>query len=223
MIFQQGMQGAIFDLDGTLLDSIPFCDEAGEEIYQRYAFTPTAEELAAVVPMTIVEAAKYFYRRHTFPVSEEDFIAQKLDAFARRYRERVPRKPGVLPYLQSLRQRGIPMCAATATDRSVILPALERLELLPFFDAVFTCTEVGENKSVSAKVFLTAAEFMGLAPESLAVFEDSLFALRHAKSAGFYTVGVYDESAAKNWAVICQEAHQAVHRLDALLPKEAKR
>ena len=90
-----------------------------------------------------------------------------------------------------LAERGIPMAAATSSPRTHVTRALERLGLLPYLQAVFTTGEVGVSKHEPV-IYHLAAEALGTAPAETLVFEDSLYALKTAKAAGFRTVGVLD-------------------------------
>lgn len=85
------------------------------------------------------------------------------------------------------------MVAATSSDRQVVERALKRLNVMNYFDRIFTCTEIGAGK-VKPDIYLAAAEYMGTLLKDTWVFEDVLHAIRTAKNAGFRTVGVYDAS-----------------------------
>ncbi len=83
------------------------------------------------------------------------------------------------------------MAAATSSPRSLVAEALIRLDLLSYFEAVFTTSEVGKSKH-DPLIYLMASEAIGTPPSETYVFEDSLYALKTAKNAGFTAVGVYD-------------------------------
>src|SRR5699024_5900823 len=94
-----------------------------------------------------------------------------------------------------LKREGVRLAVATASDRCLIEPALERAGLLPYFDLFLTCSEVGAGKD-SPAIFLKAAETLETVPEQTVVFEDSLYAMKTAARAGFLLAGIFDESAA---------------------------
>jgi len=85
------------------------------------------------------------------------------------------------------------MCIATATERELIGPAVERLNLDKYMEAVFTCEEVGISKS-SPDIFIQAAEYMKTDIHKTLVVEDALYAIKSAKKAGFIVAGLYDKS-----------------------------
>ena len=90
-----------------------------------------------------------------------------------------------------LAERGVSMAAATSSPRVHVTAALDRLGLLPYLKAVFTTGEVGVSKHEPV-IYHLAAEALGTAPAETLVFEDSLYALKTAKAAGYRTVGVLD-------------------------------
>ena len=90
-----------------------------------------------------------------------------------------------------LTARGVKLAAATSSPREHVTRALERLGLLGYFTRLFTTAEVGVSKH-EPTIYLLAAEALHAAPAETLVFEDSLYALKTAKAAGFYTIGVYD-------------------------------
>ena len=91
----------------------------------------------------------------------------------------------------ALTARGVKLAAATSSPREHVTRALDRLGLLGYFTRLFTTAEVGVSKH-EPTIYLLAAEALGAAPAETLVFEDSLYALKTAKAAGFYTIGVYD-------------------------------
>ena len=103
----------------------------------------------------------------------------------------VPAKDGAAALLAALTARGVKLAAATSSPREHVTRALERLGLLGYFTRLFTTAEVGVSKH-EPTIYLLAAEALHAAPTETLVFEDSLYALKAAKAAGFYTIGVYD-------------------------------
>jgi HAD superfamily hydrolase (TIGR01509 family) len=109
----------------------------------------------------------------------------------RRYEENTPLKDGALETLILLKERGIKMCAATASERIMVEPTLKRLGVLGFFERLFTCTEENTSKTLP-DIYITSAEFLGTEIAETLVFEDALYAIKSAKRGGFPVVGLYD-------------------------------
>ena len=185
------LTGAIFDLDGTLLDSMFIWDTIGEDYLRTLGKEPHEDLKETFMTLTLEEAAEY-YREHykvTLSVTE---IVDSINAMVEGiYRTKVTLKPGVAEYLRLLKESGVKMCVATVTDRYLVEDTLERLGILHYFCGIFTCAEVGYGKDKPI-IYQKALEHLGTAKEETFVFEDSLFALETAKTDGFPTVGVYD-------------------------------
>lgn len=185
------LTGAIFDFDGTLLDSMFIWDTIGEDYLRTLGKEPHEDLKETFMTLTLEEAAEY-YREHykvTLSVTE---IVDSINAMVEGiYRTKVTLKPGVMAYLRLLKERGVKMCVATVTDRYLVEDTLERLGILHYFCGIFTCAEVGYGKDKPI-IYQKALEHLGTAKEETFVFEDSLFALETAKIDGFPTVGVYD-------------------------------
>lgn len=185
------LTGAIFDFDGTLLDSMFIWDTIGEDYLRTLGKEPHEDLKETFMTLTLEEAAEY-YREHykvTLSVTE---IVDSINAMVEGiYRTKVTLKPGVTDYLRLLKERGVKMCVATVTDRYLVEDTLERLGILHYFCGIFTCAEVGYGKDKPI-IYQKALEHLGTAKEETFVFEDSMFALETAKADGFPTVGVYD-------------------------------
>ena len=109
----------------------------------------------------------------------------------RYYRFEVPLKPGAAELLERLRQDGVKLCIATATDRHLVEAALDRCGVLSCFGEIFTCNEVGHGKD-EPDIFEEALRFLGTEKAETVVFDDALYAVRTAKEAGFPVAAVYD-------------------------------
>jgi HAD superfamily hydrolase (TIGR01509 family) len=188
-------KGAIFDLDGTLVDSMPVWNDFGKYYLNMRGIEAPAGLHDVLKPMSLLQAAQYFREQFGLGDTQEEILAQFNVMLKRQYRDNVPLKPHVLPMLNRLREAGIKLCIATATDRNLAESALVRLGVAGFFDFVLTCTDVGCGKDDSL-IFCKALAMLGTKKDETIVFEDALHAIRTAKEAGFAVVGVYDESAA---------------------------
>ena len=125
------------------------------------------------------------------------------------YRKDVPLKDGVAEYLKSLAERGVRMCVASATAEPLMQACLKRLGVLECFDFLLSCETVGAGKN-RPDVYFAAAQRLGCRPEEAAVYEDALYAAKTAKQAGFYVVGIYDETAGRHWQELSQLADETI-------------
>ena len=185
-------RAAIFDLDGTLLDSMGVWLEVDEIFLSRRGIALPDDYAQAISPMGFPAAAEYTKRRFCLPEDEAAIMAEWHDLAVDAYAHRVPLKPYAKDYLESLRARRIPIAAATASQAVFYLPALERLGILGYFSSITEISEVARGKG-NPDIYLRAAEKLGYPPEDCAVFEDIVPGVRGAAAGGFYTVAVYDE------------------------------
>ena len=184
-------RGAIFDADGTLLDSMQVWRNLGELYLRSRDIEPEEGLSARLWPLSYEQGCEYLRKHYalTESVSEiQQGISRMIESF---YRNEVQLKPGVREFLARLQREGVPMVIATSGDRELLTAALGRNGIAGYFEAIFTCTELHTDKRHS-EIFRACADALGLLPGSVAVFEDVLHAIETAKSAGFITVGVED-------------------------------
>ena len=189
----------IFDMDGTLIDSMPYWQRLGREYLMRAGVKEvSAELLERIKPMTMAESTEMFHRELGLSDSPQQ-IADELNGIMREhYLHDIQLKPGAEEYLRALQQRGVRMCVASATVEPLVTACLGRLGVLDCFEFLISCADVGAGKD-RPDVFLAAAERFGAQPEDVASYEDAIFAAQTAVKAGFYTVGVYDATADAAW------------------------
>lgn len=184
------IRGAIFDLDGTLLDSTGMWDELDGRYLRSLGRQPLDDLSEKLHPLTMLQAAELIRSEYSLTKSPEEIMAEIISLAEEFYRSEVQLKRGAEQLLKRLNEAGIPMCVCTANDRRLTLAALERLGVMKYFRGCLTCGEYGGKDSEG--IFLAAARLLETAPAQTAVFEDSLHALTTAKNAGFIGVAVYD-------------------------------
>ena len=194
MIKTESIKGAIFDVDGTLLDSMPVWESVASDYLLSRGVHPRPDLNDDLSALGGHEIPAYFQAEYGLRESAEDIQNGIYDLLEEFYFLKAMPKEGVFPVLDALRERGAKMCVATATDRWLIEPALQRCGLLGYFGRIFTCAEEKTSKS-SPDIYIRAAAFLGTDIDCTLVFEDALYAIRSAKRAGFPVVGVYDRSA----------------------------
>ena len=191
------IKGAIFDLDGTLLDSMFIWDTIGEEYLRSLGKEPHEDLKETFMTLTLEEAAVYYREHYGVTLSVKEIVDGVNAMVEQTYRTKVTLKPGIAEYLAWLKENGVRMCVATVTDRYLVEETLERLGVRHYFSEIFTCAEVGFGKDKPV-IYQKALEHLETEKRDTYVFEDMLFALNTAKTDGFPTVGVYDR----------HEAHQ---------------
>ena len=185
------IRGAIFDVDGTLLDSMFIWDTIGEAYLRSIGYQPKENLNETFKNMSLRQAARYYQTEYGVTQSIDEIMDGVNAMLERYYRFEVPLKPGVAELLERLRQDGVRLCIATATDRHLVEAGLDRCGVLSCFGEIFTCNEVGHGKD-EPDIFEAALRFLGTRREETLVFDDALYAVRTAKEAGFPVAAVYD-------------------------------
>ena len=185
------IRGAIFDVDGTLLDSMFIWDTIGETYLRSIGYEPREKLNEVFKNMSLFQAARYYRTEYGVTLSIDEIMNGVNAMLERYYRFEVPLKPGVAELLEWLRQGGVRLCIATATDRHLVEAALDRCGVLSCFGEIFTCNEVGHGKD-EPDIFEEALRFLGTEKAETVVFDDALYAVRTAKEAGFPVAVIYD-------------------------------
>ncbi len=184
-------KGILFDVDGTLLDSMKIWDELPYR-YLKSLGIQGSDDLASIVyPMTLEESSQYlkeeYHLNDPIDIIQKDILMIMEDF----YHYEVQCKDGVKEYLSYLQKRSIPMGIVSIGNKEYIKAAFQRLEILSYFDFILTCDEYKTSKKESL-IYEIGKE--KLSCETVYVFEDVLQAIRSAKRTGCITIAVSDES-----------------------------
>lgn len=186
------IKGVIFDVDGTLFDSMGAWHDSGYNVLKSLGIDADKRIGDIFFSMTMDEVIDYI--KENFSVSESrDFLKNGIhDQVEYAYRNEIELKPGVMRILDWVKDSKIPATIATSTDRFLIEIGLARLGIEDYFDEIYTATEVGKGKNYP-DIFQLAMDKMGTKPEETWLFEDGLYSMITAKAYGMLVVGVYDK------------------------------
>ena len=212
------IKGAIFDVDGTLLDSMPIWMEIGARYVRSLGKEPEENLGEILFPMTMKQGAAYVKETYGLDQSIPQIIEDINAIVEKYYLQEALLKPGAIEILTWLQEKNIPMTVATSTELPLIEGAFARLHLRSFFQEIFTCTQVGAGKD-KPLIYQEAARFMGTDPGETWVFEDALHGLLTAKKAGFFTVGLYDAASEKQQEDLAKNADLYGENLLEILDK----
>lgn len=188
------LQSAIFDMDGTLLDSMPMWRTRGSSLVRSRGLTPPPDLDRQVNPLGLWEGTAYCKKACGLSGSVEELVEEIWGQIENFYRHEVQPKPGVVKFLSLLKMEGVWMYVATATDRPLAEAALCHAGIDGFFRGMITTQEAGVSKRDGPEVYERALRRLRSNKKDTVVFEDALYALRTAKAAGFRTAAVYDSS-----------------------------
>ncbi len=186
------IKGAIFDVDGTLLDSMFTWRHRGEIFLENLGITPREGLHLDVRHMGFFEAPKMIKEEYNLEMTPEEICDEMMKVVDNYYKTNPRVKEGTVPFLEELKKNGVKMCVATATDRHMVEPGLINAGIRDYFDEIFTCGSLNTNKT-KPYIFEKAMEFLGTTKEDTVIFEDALYAVKTAKKAGFYVTGIFDE------------------------------
>lgn len=205
--------GAIFDMDGTLTDTMPLWQNTGERFLAARGLALPDCVLEELKPLSMIQTARYLRERFSLPDTEQAIVNELNALVEKGYYETAPVKRDIRPFLEKLRKAGVAMCVATATDRHLAEALLQHTGLWGYFQFLLTCTEAGAGKDTPA-IFERALEKLGTAKEDTIVFEDALHAVQTAKNAGFQVVAIQDDSCREEAAEIRKTADRYIEQYE---------
>lgn len=182
------IKAAIFDLDGTLLDSAYVWAEVDRQFLGRRGLELPDDYCKSICTMNLEQAAVYTKKRFALSNSIDEIIDEWKSSAMHEYRDNVQPFEGAYEFLVLLKQRGIKTALATASDRVFYEPALKRTGLYELLDFFSQTSEVERGKGFP-DVYLHAAAALGVKPADAAVFEDIPEGISGARAGGFVCVG----------------------------------
>ena len=192
------ISGAIFDMDGTMINSTSFWNMIYNLFGKKYLsvndFRPTAEHDRAMRTLVMRDAAHLLHDAYGIGDNGDALLEEMNQIIVDFYSNIVELKPGVRELLEEFFKNGVKTCIASATDTYFLNIVVKRFGLDKYFPLILSCSDIGKGKEFP-DVFLAAQSALGTPKESTWVFEDSLTAIKTANAAGFNTVGVFDEYA----------------------------
>jgi HAD superfamily hydrolase (TIGR01509 family) len=186
-------KGAIFDLDETLIETMDLWTHATQTLLSRYGVQGTDELMERCNSLSVAQSAAYLIDMFSLPYTVDSLSEEIQNLVYRAYADDVGLKDGAFEYLSTLHKKGVKMAIATSNMRELVLSVLKRNGVDTFFDCICCADEENTDKT-SPRIYLSAAEKIGLQPKNCVVFEDLEVGINSAKSAGFYTVAVLNNS-----------------------------
>ena len=185
----KNIKAVIFDIDGTLADSLGVWTESDRIFLSRRGIEYDSEVSVALKSMHFMSAAEYLRDYYSLPESVEDVAREITEIVREKYFYEVRLMPYAKELIRSFSERGIKMCAATSNSRELAEGVLRHNGILQSLEFIVTSDEAGSSKD-DPRIFFMCAEKMGVSPNETAVIEDSPHAAKTAFRNGFYTIGV---------------------------------
>lgn len=209
-------KGAIFDLDGTILDSMWVWEQVDVNFLGNRGISVPKDYAKEISAMNIITAAEYTIARFGLPETAEQVAAEWYDMAMKEYAEDVQLKAGAREYMAYLKAKDVKLAVATSSPRELFLPCLENNEIFEFFDTIVTTMEVERGKDFP-DVYEEAARRISLKPSECMVFEDILKGIQAAKRGGFYVVALEEDHAIEDREEIRQVSHKYIKDFEELM------
>lgn len=195
MIFTNNLPilAAIFDFDGTLIDSLGVWDDIDRKSFAKRGLNVPAIFADTTAAMNPRQIADYVIKNYGFTDSPEDLMKEWSDMAFDAYANHLPLRKGAYDYIKYLQSKKIKLVLVTTLSKRLCVPALERFGILDCFDFLKFGEDLSEAGKHSPKTYLDIADNIKINPENCAVFEDSATALRSAQQAGMKIYGVVDD------------------------------
>ncbi len=210
------MKAAIFDLDGTLLDSMDMWRNMTYDFLKEQCVEVHEDIDKLINQMTYAQAAEIISEKFLPDMSPAEIMACWDRHVIDMYKTKIQLKPYVKEYLQKLKKDGVKMCIATLSERTNIENALTRLGVMDMFEFILTVTEAGKSKE-HPHIFIECGKRCGCDISDCVVFEDSFTPINTAKSAGFTVYAIYDKAAGKHKDDIMSLCDRYVNSFEELL------
>lgn len=198
----------IFDLDGTLIDSLQVWKNVGNCYLEKIGVKGESDLDHIMKNMSVSEASIYLKKHYSLCQSAEDIVRGIFAVVEQRYEEDIQLKPGVLEILESCYRKGYKMCVLTASSSTLANKVLQRLGVLDYFENIYSCQTLSLSKN-NPQIYMKTIEKINIKNEECIVIEDALYAIESAKKANLYVKAIYDQENDADWTKICSIADES--------------
>lgn len=212
----KNIEGAVFDLDGTLLDSSWVWEKVDEKFLGDRGFQVPDDYVDEISPLGAERAAVYTIERFGLNEDKDDIVREWIEMAKKEYATEVVCKPYVKEFLEELHKLNIKMAVATSSDRELFMKTLEREGILKYFQKIVTVDEVERGKGYP-DIYEEAARRIKVNPHKCLVFEDILAGVTGASLGEFNVVAVFDEKSKHNWEKIKSISKYSINDYKELL------
>lgn len=214
------VKGVIFDIDGTLLDSMPVWDGVSARFLRSIGVEPEPDLSEKLFTVTVNEGVEYIKNHYKLDLTPSEIRQGTLNLIKNDYYYNVPPRKGAVELIKQLADANIKMALATTGDRELATAALKRLGLYDYFEVLLTCNEYNSNKSEPLIFFETAKALNDNKAiddsSEYIIVEDSIKAVRTGVNAGFKVIAIEDKASDYTWDELKNTADYYIHELDEI-------
>lgn len=208
-------KGVIFDLDGTLIDSMKIWQDIDVKFLNKRNIEVPDDYMESIAHLGGYATALYTIDRFNLNDKPEDLISEWVSMASLEY-PKAKFKPGAEEYIDFLIKNNIKISIATATERELAVSSLKGKSFENSIETLVTVADVKRGKGYP-DIYLKCAEDLGLKPSECIVFEDILEGIRASKAGGFYTVGVFEECNKNNLSKIKTECDKFIYSFTEMI------
>lgn len=204
----------LFDCDGTILDSMHIWSQPIKKILQKYDYTLTKEEKGAIEALDYDSMCHWLAENVALDMSYEDLKEYFDTTINGAYENTLMPKDGAVEILKELKDQGFEMAIASSTDIKLLEKAFRRLDMADYFEFIITPDSSPYNKG-EKEFWELACYKINEDPEKVIIYDDALYAVKAAKSAGLVTCGIKDFPYNENeWEYIIKEADMVLDGIE---------
>ncbi|MCR5741902.1 MAG: HAD family phosphatase [Gammaproteobacteria bacterium] len=206
---------AIFDLDGTIVNSMDYWSLTPITYLKRKGVQINSEKEVSdtFLGMSLMEAANYYKNNYGIKDSLDDICGEIDSIMEYYYMNEVDIKSGMRELIESFDKLNIKMAIATATDKYLVKKVLKKLSLDKYFSFIITSNEAGSSKR-KPDIYERCSEHFNVSYNDSLILEDLPYGIISGRSIGFKTVGVYDAPSIHHQEQIKKNAHYYVKELN---------
>lgn len=182
------MNYSIFDVDGTILDSMEVWNTLASQYFQSLGMVPEKNLDEIVSDMSLEQSATYLKNHYKINKQEERIISEVLNFISDFYEYEVNLMPGFKEFISHYDSINV---IGTSCDEELVKIALNRLAVLNYFEDIITCSKVNKSKN-DPDFYLACAQVLKQRPEDIVVFEDADYCIDVARKVGFKVIKIKD-------------------------------
>ena len=198
-----GIKACIFDLDGTLIDSLYVWNDVDVKFFKMHNMPVPENYVKEIAHMSFMEMAIFTHDKYGFKETPEEIAKIWMDMVEYEYANEIVLRPHVEEVLKLLKENNIKIALATTNKKELYEPCLKHNNIEGYFDIALNVNDYGTSKRES-KIYEMIADKFGVKKSETIVFEDILMAIKTAKEAGFKVIGIEETSSLKDKEKILQ-------------------
>ena len=204
---------AIFDLDGTIVDSMKYWSMAASDVITSFGMTPDPNLPIMSMSMSLTELAKYIINMHGFKYTVDEMCDLFDKAMEKRYGSEVELKPNIINLLDKLKEMNVKLAIASSTSKGLVEICVKRLKIDGYFEYIADARKIVKSKQ-HPDIYMSCSDYLNIRYDESVIVEDLPFGIISTKPLGFKSIGVYDNMALKHQKSIIENADLYIENYD---------